>query len=108
MESQLHGRFGGIDLQGNPVALSEEEMSRVDVQSEGMLALLRMYCQEQSRRLEFVEECLQTPVGLLWQIKCLVDGVDMGEAVRSSKKAAKKVVAYEAAKKLRIVASLSV
>lgn len=77
-------------------------MDRIDAQSQGMLLLLKMYCKQQERRLQLVEDKLDTPAGWFWQVRCLVDGIEIGEAIRAGKKQARNVAAWEGAKKLRL------
>lgn len=92
-------------LDGTVELLTEDQMLKIDNAAKGMALLVTMYCNRQNRKIEWQEEQFETYVGTLCKIKCCVDGVELGEGTRSSKKAAKSVAAHEAAKKLGLVVS---
>ncbi|RSH90681.1 hypothetical protein EHS25_001286 [Saitozyma podzolica] len=87
-------------LDGSVVLLTDDEMARIDSKSIGMSNLLVMYTSKHERELRWETERYETNVGVLWKVGCCVDGIELGDATRASKKTAKNVAAWEAAKKL--------
>lgn len=86
--------------------LTEDEMAAIDASSQGMANLLRTYCQRQGKECRFAEERFETHCGILWGIKCYVDGRQVGEATRSGRRAAKNVAAWEGCKVFGLIVSL--
>ena len=99
-EYHQHHTAIGAGPDGQVIVLSDEQMARIDHASMGMAGLVQMYANKQERELRFEEERYETNLGLLYKMTCLVDGIELGEATRSSKKTAKNVASWEAAKKL--------
>lgn len=85
--------------------LTEDEMAAIDAASQGMANLLRTYCQRQGKDCRFEEERYETHCGILWGIKCFVDGKQVGEATRSGRRGAKNVAAWEGCKAFGLVVS---
>lgn len=81
-------------------------MVKIDQASLGMAALLKVYGDNQERKVEYKEERYDTNLGILWHMKVMVDGVELGEATRANRKTAKNVAAWEAAKALGLAVSL--
>jgi hypothetical protein len=96
-------------IAGNPdgtvQTISNEEMARIDNASMGMAALVRVYGEKEDRLVKYEEERHDTNLGVLWSVKCVVDGIQLGEATRASKQTAKNVAAWHAAKRLGLVVS---
>lgn len=106
-EYEQHHLTLSSSITGGPHLHTEDELTRIDTASQGMANLLQMYCYRQDRELHFDEERFETHCGILWRLKCLVDGIEVGEATRSGRKVAKNVSAWEGCKKLGLVVSLS-
>ncbi|KAK4688032.1 26S proteasome non-ATPase regulatory subunit 10, partial [Tremellales sp. Uapishka_1] len=87
------------------IILTDTQMKVVDNSALGMTELVRLYTAQYDRVLSYEDERFETNVGYLWKIKCLVDGIEMGEATRAVKAKAKNVASWEAAKKLGIAVS---
>jgi ribonuclease-3 len=85
------------------VAASPEELDRLDAMAEGMALLVRMYGTSNERKIEYDSERFETSVGILWRMRCSVDGIEMGDATRSSRYRARNAAAWEAARKLGLV-----
>jgi ribonuclease-3 len=86
------------------VAASPEELDRLDAAAEGMALLVKMYAAQRSRTVTYDVERYETSVGVLWRMRCALDGVEMGDATRSSRYRARNAAAWEAAKKLGLTA----
>lgn len=99
-EYEQHHTATGAGADG--VIISNPEMAMEDAKSQGMAALLGMYCGKRGLPLVYHEDRLETNVGLLWKVKVEVAGTEMAEATRASKKMAKNVGAWNAAKALGI------
>jgi hypothetical protein len=78
-------------------------MAALDNASQGMANLLRTYCQRQGKECRFQEERYETHCGILWGIKCFVDGRQVGEATRSGRRGAKNVAAWEGCKAFGLI-----
>jgi len=87
------------------VAASPEELDKLDAIAEGMALLLKMYGTQRERKIEYESERFETSVGILWRMRCSVDGIEMGDATRSSRYRARNAAAWEAAKKLGLASS---
>jgi dsRNA-specific ribonuclease len=72
-----------------------------------MHTFLQMYCHTQDRKLRYDEEKYDTSLGLLWKMTVSVDGIELGEGTRATRKVAKNVAAWEAAKKLGLTVRVS-
>jgi hypothetical protein len=96
-------------IAGNPdgtvQTISTTEMERIDKASMGMAALIRVYGDNQGRHVKYEEEKHETNLGVLWRVKCVVDGIELGEATRADKQTAKNVAAWTGAKKLGLAVS---
>lgn len=99
-EHEQHHSTIGATIDGHVQMQSDSEIARIDQASMGMAPLVQLYTNTQDRELMYEEERYETNLGALWKIKCTVDGIELGEAVRTVKKTAKNVAAWEAAKKL--------
>ena len=53
----------------------------------------------------YEEERHETNLGILWRVKCVVDGIEIGEAMRANKQTANNVAAWTGAKKLGLAVS---
>ncbi|KAK8845434.1 hypothetical protein IAR55_006147 [Kwoniella newhampshirensis] len=104
-EHEQHHSTIGATVDGHAHMQSDAEIARIDQASIGMAPLVQMYTNSQDRELRYEEERYETNLGALWKIKCTVDGIELGEAVRTVKKTAKNVAAWEAAKKLGLTVS---
>lgn len=87
------------------VAASPAELDRLDALAEGHALLLKMYGSREERKIEYESERYETSVGILWRIRCAVDGIEMGDATRSSRYRARNAAAWEAARKLGLAVS---
>lgn len=92
-------------LDGSTTVLTEEEMSRIDKASQGMANLLRMYCQRQDRQCRFEEDRFESHCGILWRLRCYVDEELAGVGMRTSKRMARNVAAWEACKRFELTVS---
>jgi len=90
---------------GTVQTISNDEMERIDKASMGMAALIRVYGDNQGRDVKYEEERHETNLGILWRVKCVVDGIEIGEATRANKQTAKNVAAWKGAKKLGLAVS---
>ncbi|WRT63661.1 uncharacterized protein IL334_000584 [Kwoniella shivajii] len=99
-EWEQHHSTVGSTIDGKVLLETDAEIARIDHASIGMSSLVSMYASNQDRELRWEEEKLETNIGILWKIKCTVDGIELGEAIRPFRKAAKNVAGWEAAKKL--------
>lgn len=81
-------------------ATDRAELERIDAMSEGMALLVGTYARSRDRLASYEIVRSETNVGALWTVKCLVDGVEMGEATRAVKNRARNAAAWEAAVKL--------
>lgn len=90
---------------GTVQTISNTEMERIDKASMGMAALIRVYGDNQDRHVKYEEEKHETNLGVLWRVKCVVDGIELGEATRANKQTAKNVAAWIGAKKLGLAVS---
>jgi hypothetical protein len=95
----------GENPDGTVQTISDAEMARIDEASMGMAALVRVYGNTQDRLVKYEEEKYETSLGVLWNIKCIVDGIELGQATRANKQTAKNVAAWEAAKQLGLAVS---
>lgn len=62
-----------------------------------------MYGEQSERTVEYETERFETSVGHLWRLKCIVDGIEMGDATRASRYRARNAAALEAAKKIGLI-----
>jgi hypothetical protein len=99
-EYEQHHSATGAGLDG--LIETDADREKIDQASAGMAALIQLYTSKQERELTWEDERYETNVGVLWKIKCLVDGIEMGEATRAVRKTAKNVAGWEAAKKLNL------
>ncbi|WOO83567.1 Ribonuclease 3 [Vanrija pseudolonga] len=76
------------------------ELERIDAMSEGMALLVGTYARSRDRVASYEVVRSETNVGALWSVKCLIDGVEMGEATRAVKNRARNAAAWEAAVRL--------
>ncbi len=104
-EHDQHHAAIGADPDGKVILLSEEKMARIDQASLGMAALVQMYGNKLGRKVRYEEERYETNMGFLYRMSCLVVGIELGDATRSTKKAAKNAAGWEAAKKLGLTVS---
>ncbi|WWC66881.1 uncharacterized protein I206_100788 [Kwoniella pini CBS 10737] len=108
-EFEQHYLTIGSTLDGKVISLkNEEELKNLDKLTIGMSNLISMYCKNQKRELNWQEYKIQTNQGFLWKIKCQIDGIEISESIRSFRKSAKNVAAWEAAKKLGLTVSLTI
>ncbi|WVQ80350.1 hypothetical protein IAT38_002455 [Cryptococcus sp. DSM 104549] len=103
-EYEQHHLAVGAGIDGHVQMQSDAEMARIDVASLGMAALVQMYTNKQDRELRWEDQRYETALGSLWRVKCTVDGIELGEGVRTAKRNAKNVAGLEAARKLGLVA----
>lgn len=103
-EHEQHQNAVGTDFEGNVIVMDPAEIAKVDEQARGMLLLLKMHVKAYERELRFEEQRHETSIGTLFQLKCLVDGMELGEATRAGRNQAREVAAWEAAKKLGLAA----
>ncbi|WWC58068.1 uncharacterized protein I303_100603 [Kwoniella dejecticola CBS 10117] len=100
-EYEQHYLTIGSTLDGRVISMeNQEELNKIDEKAMGMANLVSMFCANQERDLYWQEEKVQTNQGLLWKIKCLVDGIELAESIRPFKKQARNAAGWEAAKKL--------
>ncbi|WVR03453.1 hypothetical protein IAU60_000444 [Kwoniella sp. DSM 27419] len=104
-EYEQHQNTVGTTLEGRVVTQTPAEIARIDTAAMGMEKLVQMYTEVQERELRWEEERNETAVGALWRVRCTVDGIDLGEAVRPYKKSARNMAGWEAAKKEGIVSA---
>jgi hypothetical protein len=104
-EHDQHQNAVGADDEGAVIVMDEEEVNRVNAAAMGMLPLVKMYAETYERELTWEEDRFDTTIGTLYRIRCIVDGMELGEATRSARKDARNVAAWEAAKKLGLTVS---
>ncbi|WVW81740.1 hypothetical protein I302_103736 [Kwoniella bestiolae CBS 10118] len=105
-EFEQHHLTIGSTFDGRSIHLeNEDELRKIDEQAVGMGKLVECYCASQERELRWQEEKMYTNQGFLWKIKCLIDGIELSEAVRPFKRPARNVAGWEAAKKLGLTVS---
>jgi len=104
-EHDQHQNAIGADQEGVIIVMDEDEVNRVNMAAMGMTPLVKMYAETYERELTWEEDKAETTIGPLFKVKCIVDGMELGEAMRASKKDAKNVAAWEAAKKLGLTVS---
>lgn len=90
----------GADAEGHIIVAPMEEWERVNELATGMTQLVKAYAESYDRDLKWEEEKYETSIGPLFKIKCVIDGMELGEGTRSEKRDAKNVAAWEAAKKV--------
>lgn len=104
-EWDQHNAVGGLDDDGSAVILSEAEMAQIDKAATGMAPLVQMFAHKRERELRWDDETFETNMGVVWRVKCYIDGIELGEGMRANKKAAKNLASWEAAKKLGLSVS---
>jgi hypothetical protein len=104
-EYEQHHLTLSSTLSGGSQKYTEDEIALIDASSQGMVNLIKQYCFQQDRELHFEEERYETNCGILWRLRCLVDGIEVGDATRSGRKIAKNVAAWEACRRLGLMVS---
>ncbi|KAK6905159.1 hypothetical protein I204_08183 [Kwoniella mangroviensis CBS 8886] len=105
-EFEQHHLTVGATSDGRSIYLeNEDELKKVDEGAVGMSKLVECYCSSAERELRWQEEKIYTNQGLLWKTKCLVDGIELSEALRPFRRIAKNVAGLTAAKKLGLTVS---
>lgn len=106
MKSEYEQHHSATGAGADGVIINNPEMAVEDAKSQGMAALLGMFCGKRGIPLAYREERLETNIGVLWKVKVDVAGTEMAEATRASKKVAKNVGAWTAARGLGITVCL--
>ncbi|ORX34640.1 ribonuclease III domain-containing protein [Kockovaella imperatae] len=99
-EHEQHSRAVGVEPDGEVRFMEEEERTRIDKSSRGMLKFIKHHASLQGWKIEFHETVYETTVGMLYEYRCVVNGEDVGSGTRADKKMAKNVAALEAVKTL--------
>lgn len=107
-EHDQHQNAVGADDKGVIIVMDEDEVNRVNSAATGMIPLVQLYAKTYEWELTWEEDRLETTIGTLFRIRCIVDGMELGEATRAAKRDAKNVAAWEAAKKLGLTVSYGI
>ena len=84
---------------------TEEEQIRSDRSKEGMAMLVVAYGVQAGKTVGWEEEKVETKIGGLWRMSCVVDGTELGRATRAERKIAKDVSGWQAAEALGLAVS---
>ena len=95
----------GQDGEGGAIITTQDEIKRIERESMGMVQKVERYCGEKGKVVRWWEESLKTSAGSLWHLKCTVDGIELGDAIRLKKKAAMNIAGWYAAKRLGLAVS---
>ncbi|ORY34351.1 hypothetical protein BCR39DRAFT_517868 [Naematelia encephala] len=104
---QHHSAFAADSTTGEIITMSRTELDRIDKLAMGMYGLVQLYANGQDRQFECDETRCESNLGRLWKVAVRIDGIELGEAMRVGKKAARNAACYEAAMKLGLAEKTS-
>ncbi|BEI80109.1 hypothetical protein CcaverHIS002_0106380 [Cutaneotrichosporon cavernicola] len=107
LEYQQHYSAMGAGIEGViEMAVSPEQLDKMDAKAEGMALLLNMWAKVREHRIEWECDRHLTGVGELWRIRVYIDGVLKGDAIRAFVQRAKNAAAMHAARKVGLAEPL--